>query len=381
MKKILILTLAIIASTNLIAQKNANKALSTGLLPYKIQLELTKEMEKQNFVFSPASISTALQMAATGAKGDTKVEFNRLLATDSKPCVSTISGKCKVNVTNAIWVQNDYPINASFKKEMANNFKAEAKLCDFKSDKKRAKARNAINQWAKQQTNGKIKELIPSNALDKNTRLLLTNTIDFSGEWATPFKSSNTWHGDFFGDTTQRASFMQQTQMLNFYSDGNIQAVELPYNGNQLSMYIIMPKGRTITEMLSRFKNGILNDIAKVLRPTSIILSMPKFNTNTATNVSETLKNIGLKNAFSNIANFSGISQANDLKIGAVFHNATIIVDEKGTEAAAATAIEMIAKSSLSRDIPVLFDHPFVYYIVNKATNEVLFAGQFVNAE
>lgn len=380
MKKTITLALAVVASLNLLAQKNVSKALNTGLFPHKLQLALTKDMEKQNFVFSPASISTALQMVEAGANGNTKVEISKLLDNNFKPCSSIVSGKCKVSVANAIWIQDDYPINASFKKEMATNFKAEAKLCNFKSDKKRSKARTAINQWAKQQTKGKIKSLIPDNALDNNTRLILTNTIDFSGEWNTPFKSCNTWHGDFWGDTTQRATYMQQTQMLNFYSDGNIQAVEIPYN-NQLSMYVIMPKSHTISETLSGFKNGILNDISKVLRPTSIILSMPKFSTSTATDASKALKSIGLKDSFSNNADFSGISKTNDLKIGAVLQNATIKVDEKGTEAAAATAVEMIAKSSLSRDIPVTFDHPFVYYIVNKATNEVLFAGQFVNAE
>lgn len=254
-------------------------------------------------------------------------------------------------------------------------------LVDFVNDLNREKARNEINKWVEDRTNQKIKELIQKGDLTSLTRLVLVNAIYFKGKWKYTFNKKETKEIPFFVDEkrTSKVPMMHQVNDFNYYEDKDLQAIELPYSGDELSMIVILPKERTLSKLEKNLNYTLLDKISTNMAKEKIEVYFPKFKIEKRYILNEPLIKLGMSDAFDDmLADFSGMTGSRDLYISKVIHQSFIEVNEEGTEAAAATAVIMSGKSiSLG---PKIFkaDHPFLFFIIHKPTNTILFMGRFI---
>jgi len=352
-----------------------------------------------NMVFSPYSISSALAVTYAGARGKTAQEMSDVLwfskdqdsfhpvykaFTDS----IMISGKEKgteLNIANALWVQEDYQLTQAFLDLAKEYYHANAENVSFKTYDDQEKSRQKINQWVENQTNNKIRELISRGILNELTRMVITNAIWFNGNWLYPFEKSQTKPSIFHitQDKSVTTDFMHQKKETGYYEDDDVQAIELYYKGQKMSMLIILPKEidgwKLIGKILSTERLAMINDGIKQHKINMVI---PKFSYESEFNLKEILYKMEMEQAFTNDADFSGMTEENDLRIDEVIHKAFIEVNESGTEAAAATAVIMALKTALEEDIiQFIADHPFLYLITDKTTGGIIFMGRFVNPE
>jgi serpin B len=218
--------------------------------------------------------------------------------------------------------------------------------------------------------------LLPMGSIDASTRLVLANAVYFHGDWVTPFdpKSPNGTFHAAAGDVT--VPMMSGSGNAMVWSGSGWTAAALPYHGNTTAMYLIVPDAGTFAS----FEQGLTADaLATILAPTQQTfgaVSMPRFKFSLATSLADALSTLGMSVAFSPAADFSGIDGGNDLLVGDVIHQADIAVDEKGTTAAAATAV-IIRTTSI--EYPLVVDRPFLFFIVHQPTNTLLFAGRVVD--
>jgi serpin B len=351
-----------------------------------------------NLFYSPYSLSLALAMTYSGARGETAQEmkdvlnfylsqdilhpaFNWLdieLAKRGEETEGKDDEGFRLNIVNAIWGQENYKFLDDFLDVLAENYGAGLRILDFINSTE--ESRKNINDWVSEQTEGRIEELIPEGAIDALTRLVLTNAIYFNAAWMYPFDEANTTDGDFIlinGDKV-KVPMMNQTELFNYTEGDYFQAVELPYDGNELSMLIVMPDEGSFSSFEQSLDNGLLDNIIGQMQTKQVILTMPKFEYKTEISLKEILPAMGMPTAFSGLADFSGMTGNNDLFIGDVLHQAFVSVDEAGTEAAAATAV--IMKLTAAPEVVTLsIDHPFVFLIRDIKTDTVLFFGKVVN--
>ena len=352
----------------------------------------------ENLFYSPYSISLALAMTYAGASGQTAQEmantlhfylsqdklhpaFNWLdteLAKRGEGAAGKDEEGFRLNIVNAIWGQENYRFLNDFLDVLAENYGAGLRILDF--IKSTEAARNTINEWVSQRTEGRIEELIPQGAIDTATRLVLTNAIYFNAVWMYPFDEENTVDGVFNllnGDTVS-LPMMNQTELLRYVQGDNYQAVELPYDGNELSMLLIMPDNDDLSSFERRLDNEVINNIIGQLDTKQVILSMPKFEFKSEIGLKQILVEMGMPAAFSGMADFSGMTGGRDLFIGDVIHEAFVSVDEAGTEAAVATAVIM-KLTAAEETITMSLDHPFIFLIRDMKTDTVLFVGRILN--
>ncbi|MEM4663137.1 MAG: serpin family protein, partial [Candidatus Diapherotrites archaeon] len=245
------------------------------------------------------------------------------------------------------------------------------------------KSRQIINGFIEEQTNGKIKDLIPAGMIDEMTRLVLTNAIYFKGTWLVEFDSKDTKEADFTvspGNTVkvQMMHMVPKEKQFNYAETDELQILELPYSGEELSMLILLPKG-DIDSLEKNLTEEKLTEYKALMQKTEIgLIEIPKFEINTKYFMGEKLSKMGMPNAFTERADFSGMTGNKDLYISEVVHQAYVKVDEKGTEAAAATAVIMKMTSIGSTNVFVA-DHPFIFIIQHKETGAILFMGRVMN--
>ncbi len=353
-----------------------------------------------NIFFSPYSISEALAMTYAGAAGNTETQmadalqfllpqgalhpaFNYLdlqLAERGKGAQGKDDKGFRLNVVNAIWGQQDFKFQGPFLDVLAQNYGAGLRLLDF--EKNAEGSRKTINDWVAQQTEDRIQDLIPEGAINELTRLVLTNAIYFNAAWAFPFDKDDTAAGTFYNlsGSTTTPQMMHQTRSFNYTAGANYQAVELPYDGYELSMVVLLPDSGSFTDFRNSLNAAAVNDIIAGLQHTEVILTMPKFEFKSSFGLNETLKKLGMTDAFdSALADFSGMDGRKDLYITDVIHKSFVSVDEIGTEAAAATAVIMGLTAMPMEEVTVTIDRPFVFLIRDIRTGAVLFIGQVTN--
>lgn len=354
--------------------------------------ELDKS-EKGNVFYSPYSVSAALAMVDEGAVGQTADEINAVFHFPSRevlrPNFASIynginngSGAYELRTGNALWVQQDYPFLDSYKTNVEKYYGGKAAPLDFVKDTENS--RKTINSFIEEQTNGKIKELIPSGVLNPMSRAVLTNAIYFKGTWEWEFDKSRTYDDDFklAGGNSIKVQMMHMSPekaRFNYAYLDNLQILELPYKDGKISMLILLPK-ESLDSLAANFTAEKLNDYKAAMNEQSLDnIYIPKFEFDTKYFMKDTLSALGMPTAFSiNNADFSGIAQAEQLYISQVIHQAYVKVDEKGTEAAAATAVGMEAMASAPSEKKIFrADHPFVFVIQNKETGNILFMGRF----
>jgi serpin B len=355
--------------------------------------------EEKNIVFSPYSISSALAVTYAGAKGNTAREMAEVLwfpedqesfhpgykmFTDSIQLTGIEKGT-ELRIANALWVQDEYKLRQDFLELADSCYKAKAENVNFKKPEELELTRQKINRWVEKITNDKIRDLIPQGVLKEVTRLVITNAIWFNGNWSDPFDKSNTSSSLFNINSTNSVNtdFMHQKSYAGYYEDEEVQALELVYKGNKKSMIIILPKEIDGWKLIGRILTPErLSIISKGMEDKEVEMAIPKFTYDSQFNLKQTLVLMGMKEPFSDEADFSGMTDANDLKIDEVIHKAFIEVNESGTEAAAATAVIMVLKSALQEEsIRFTANHPFIYFIMDKSTGTIIFMGRFVNPE
>jgi serpin B len=364
-------------------------------------LELYRQLsanDDSNLFFSPYSLSLALAMTYAGAEGTTEEQmadtlnfildeedlhaaFNKLaieLASRGEGDSSKDEEGFKLNIVNAIWGQVEYEFLSDYLDTLAVNYGAGLRLLDYASDPEAC--RQTINEWVSQQTEGKIEDLIKEGIISEVTRLVLTNAIYFNAAWEYPFDEDNTADGTFYlaDGSTVTVPMMHQTEDFNYAEGDGYQAVELNYDGNELSMVIILPEEGSFEQFEAALDSQKLDEIIDSLHTASVTLTMPKFEYSSQFSVKEALEAMGMTDAFSMDADFSGMDGTYDLYIEDVVHKAFVSVDEAGTEAAAASAVVMNLKAVMEH-AEVNLDHSFIYLIRDIETGTILFIGSVVN--
>ena len=241
-----------------------------------------------------------------------------------------------------------------------------------------------INHWVEEQTNDKIKDLIPPGSLDALTRLVLTNAVYFKGDWVQPFDKRNTREEDFTVSAQGKVKvpLMHQRARMGYTEEETFQALEMPYAGRDLSMVVLLPKKvGGLPELEKAITVDKLASLMSKLHVREVITYLPKFKLETSFGLNPTLGAMGMKRAFSQAADFSGISSVESLYISAVLHEAYVDVNEEGTEAAAATGVMVGAMAArLPQPIPVFrADHPFLFLIHDTKAGSILFMGRLTN--
>ena len=364
---------------------------------FDLYQQLKKE-KKGNIFFSPYSISTALAMTYAGARGTTEKEMAEVLhftlpQEKLHPAffklfsnMQTIQnkGNVELNVANSLWIQKNFNLKTDFLKTTGQFYKASPFPVNFIPPDDREKARKKINRWVEEKTNNKIKNLIPGGILNNLTRLILTNAIYFKGCWASRFNKNRTQKRPFWITSNQKedVDVMFQVYTFRYMENNNIQVLEMPYKGKDLSMLVFLPRKKYGINKLEQElnSNGIKKWISS-LSQTKVLVYFPKFKITCPFRMKKTLQSMGMRDAFSRSSNFSGITdiKSEPLQISEVIHKAFIEVNEEGTEAAAATAVIMKKRVSISTRprIPVFkADHPFVFVIRDNKSGSILFVGR-----
>lgn len=387
--RIAILILALFSTFSLTAQQ-VEMTNSLNNLSFDIYRQL--KSDKQNLFFSPASIDIALFMAYEGAKSDTKTSFEKVLHIESDVKDNDVfdfitnlkrwnDSSNYLNISNAIWVQNNFKINSDFISKIQTKYSAEAFSVDF-LDKKNSTLQ--INKWVAEKTNKLIKEIISPNQLEDSTKLIITNAIYFIGNWADKFDKELTKLDDFYSIENEnvKIDFMNKTEHLDYFENKDFQFISKKYQGYDKSFCVILPTKRYgISEIESNLNKSLIDSIFKNIINIQVNLSLPKLKLETSYSLKEPLNNLGLNLAFSDYADFSGISSYPPLKISNVNHKAYIEVNEEKTEAAAVTAIgfEVVSAGGPIPE-PKVFkaDHPFIFMIIDNKTKGIIFIGRFV---
>jgi len=365
-------------------------------------LELYQQLgqEDGNLFYSPYSISLALAMTYAGARGETGQQMadtlHFILSQDRlDPALNSLDlelsqrgegakGKdgegFRLNIVNAIWGQKDYHFLPTFLDLLAENYGAGLRTLDFANVPE--ESRITINNWVSDQTENRIEDLIPRGLIDALTRLVLTNAIYFNAAWQHPFNEDMTEDGPFYlldgGQVT--VPMMRQTKSFGYAQGDGYQVVELPYDGRELSMVILLPQPGQFERFEGSLDAQWVNAIVEELEPGRVALTMPRFEFESAFSLNEILAAIGMPVAFSGGADFSGMTGNTDLFISHVVHKAFVCVDEAGTEAAAATAVVMkLTAAPGTPPVQVTVDRPFVFLIRDIETGTILFVGRIVD--
>jgi serpin B len=366
---------------------------------FELYQALRRNENEGNVLYSPYSISVALAMTYAGARGETAQQmadtleflleqdrlhpaFNWLdaeLASRGEGAQGKDGEGFKLNVVNAIWGQKDYSFLPTFLDVLAENYGAGLRILDFINETEQS--RLTINEWVSDQTEGRIKDLIPQGAIDALTRLVLTNAIYFNAAWEYPFDDKVTANGPFYlldgGQVT--VPMMKQTEGFGYTDGEGYQAVELPYDGDELSMVIMLPEDGQFEVFEEGLQADKVSDIINGLQPAEVALTMPQFEFASEFSLKDTLADMGMPVAFSDAADFSGMTGSPELFVSDVIHKAFVSVDEAGTEAAAATAVPMELTAIPEPVVVITVDHPFIFLIRDIETGAILFVGRVLN--
>jgi len=352
-----------------------------------------------NLFYSPYSISLALAMTYAGARGETEKQMTDTLHFDLlqnrlHPAFNNLDlelgrrgqgakGKdgegFRLHIVNAIWGQKDFKFLPEFLDLLAENYGAGLRTLDFM--KASEQSRIIINKWVSDQTEERIKDLIPQGTIDELTRLVLTNAIYFNAAWQYSFEEDATSNSAFYllnGDKIT-VPMMRQAESFGYAEGDGYQVVELPYDGRELSMLVLLPQTNRFELFEESLNAQRVDDIMKNLNTREVVLTMPKFEFESSFGLKKTLTAMGMPVAFSAGADFSGMTGNPDLFIGEVLHKAFVSVDEVGTEAAAATAVIMELTAMPGEPVEVTIDRPFIFLIRDIESATILFIGRVVN--
>lgn len=369
--------------TPIISNKVSGEAIT-----FKDEFNILKFMpDDKNYMVSPFSLKMAMSLAANGADGTTKDEILTAFGIDNLDSYNTAAkelieryegtSSVKLNVANSIWLNKDVSgkdikFTDEYKKLVSEYYKGTASEEDAKNIAMK------INSWVEKKTNNKIKNLLPEG--DAKFLSVLVNTIYFKGEWAEQFEEYATKEEDFTdrNGKVEKTDFMHKTERYRFYEDENMKMVKVPYKGGKTAMYLVLPTNEDKMDIATALDN---------MNSYKVRLSFPKFKTEYSLSFKEILKHIGIEKAFEkweaefDEVMFKGVKEGENVYVDDVLQKTFIEVDENGTEAAAATAVIMNKATSIGPGMEEIkefkADRPFIYFIRDDVTHEVLFIGEY----
>ena len=369
--------------TPIISNKVSGEAIT-----FKDEFNILKFMpDDKNYMVSPFSLKMAMSLAANGADGTTKDEILTAFGIDNLDSYNTAAkelieryegtSSVKLNVANSIWLNKDVAgkdikFTDEYKKLVSEYYKGTASEEDAKNIAMK------INSWVEKKTNNKINNLLPEG--DAKFLSVLVNTIYFKGEWAEQFEEYATKEEDFTdrNGKVEKTDFMHKTERYRFYEDENMKMVRVPYKGGKTAMYLVLPTNEDKMDIATALDN---------MNSYKVRLSFPKFKTEYSLSFKEILKHIGIEKAFEkweaefDEVMFKGVKEGENVYVDDVLQKTFIEVDENGTEAAAATAVIMNKATSIGPGMEEIkefkADRPFIYFIRDDVTHEVLFIGEY----
>ncbi|MBO7571389.1 MAG: serpin family protein [Bacteroidales bacterium] len=399
MKRELLLIIGIAISVTMCSQNSTQNTIVESNNEFTFDLlqrinASDAEKSGTNMFVSPFSIYDALAMAYDGAAKKTATEMRKVMKfkkdqTEShnefvKLLNEYKNDKSVFTITNAAVAQKDYHFLDSYL-NCLKDFDATLSLANFSDATERSDAVKKINEWVAKNTNKKITELLSKNDLDELTRLVLLNAIYFNAKWATEFKADKTRQMTFYGKNSVEyvTDFINGTQNVELSENDEAQMMKIDYENNKASMFIIMPKENVdIDTYISDFDKDKFDALVKSLQTFKADVSMPKFKIESRFEMKKYLMDMGIKAAFSKSADFSKMNGKSNLLIDEVIHKAVVEVSEKGTEAAAATAVVVREKTMVVNKNPkVTINRPFVFIIRENGNNAILFIGKYVKPE
>ncbi|NWH66688.1 SPB10 protein, partial [Geococcyx californianus] len=402
---------------------------STSVGKFTVDLfnKLNESNKGKNLFFSPWSITSALALTYLGAKGNTATEMAEVLhfieeagdegssyvarpsrgrpkrrKMDPEPkqaddihsgfkefltAINKPRSTYSLRTANRIYVDKTFPLLPRYIQLSKNYYKAEPQKVNFHTAPEQS--RKEINGWVENQTEGKIKNLLTSQDVSNTTKLILVNAIYFKAEWEVKFQAGKTDLQPFRLSKNKtkpvKMMYMRHTFPVLIMETMNFKMIELPYVKHELSMFIILPDdikdSTTGLEQLEREltyeKLSEWSDSKKMTK-TLVDLYLPKFTMEERYDLSDNLNSMGMHSAFSSNADFSGMARKGDVMISKVFHQSFVAVDEKGTEAAAATAVIIeLSSPPVSHVLKFKVDHPFHFFIKHNKSKSILFFGRF----
>ncbi|NUQ39212.1 MAG: DUF333 domain-containing protein [Caldilineales bacterium] len=377
------------SSADIAAVAAGNNAFALDLLQ-----RLRSQNQDANLFYSPYSISLALAMTFAGAGGETAAEMAQALhfplpqeslhpafsglaqalAQRAEVAIPDAEG-FQLRIANALWGQQDYPFLPAYLDQLASNYGAGVQQVDFSADPEAA--RGEINDWVSDQTEQRIQDLLPAGSIDTLTRLVLANAIYFKAAWLFPFTPADPAGLFTRLDGSSVATPMMSTLAGLPYAAGEgVQAVELPYMGDEVAMTLFLPEDGAFDLFLDQVTPPQLAALMAAMTRQQVQITLPLFTYESSFSLKDALMALGMDAAFApGRADFSGMAEGEELAISDVFHKAFVAVDEKGTEAAAATAVIVAATSMPQIDVTLTIDRPFLFLIHDKPTGAILFAG------
>ncbi|CAF0894443.1 unnamed protein product [Brachionus calyciflorus] len=377
-----------------------NSELSYNTFTQRVYNQISLE-NNQNFVVSPLSLFMSLLICYAGSKGATNQQLKQLLdigyLTDQQVfdfnrnfltyTQNNLAPNPQVNIVNKLYLHEDFKIKTSFENLIQNNFKSSLKKVNFENSKSSA---NLINEWVASQTNQKIQQIIQESSLNEQTKMVLVNAIYFKASWMSPFDTVMTTQEDFFLSNGISVKVpMMKIYNVNFkklFRPAGIDAstVEIPYSGEKISMTIVLPnKGVNLEQVEKQLK---IQNIQKILslrmvkEPMNIFI--PKFSIESDANMKDSLVRLGTSSLFDLTANFTGISDQNGLMVSDVLHKNTFEINEDGTEATSASAINFglyaHGEEVFYQRINFVCNKPFLFIVHEKTYNNILFIGKYV---
>ena len=376
------------------------QALVAGNSAFALDFYQATRSAPGNLFASPYSLSLALAMTYAGARGGTQAQMAQTLHFDlpqdrlhsafnlldlqlaEQAEADKDQQAFQLSIANSLWGEQSYTFLPEFLDALALNYGAGLRLMDFMGSPE--PSRQVINDWVYDQTMEKIKDLIPQGGIDSSTRLVLANAIYFKAYWLKPFSKNRTSDAPFtLLDGSQVSAPMMSylgPESLGYVLGSGYQAVELPYVGDTASMVVIVPDQGNFEAFEAGFDSPQLAEILNALQPATVALQLPKFIFESSYGLKQTLEEMGMPVAFeAGQADFSGMDGTQDLYIGNVYHKAFVAVDEKGTEAAAASAVVVMEVSVIVDVIPMTVDRPFIFLICDRQSGTILFLGRVVN--
>lgn len=367
--------------------------LVTGNTEFALTLQQQSFDWRENQLLAPHSLSTAIAMVYAGARGETERQLAQALhftlpqvelhaafnALDQALAGrETKEDTFQLQVINAAWGQQETRFAGSFLDTLAENYGAGIRLLDFEQSEQ---ALRTINAWGSEQTEQRIPALLPDNSVGSETVLVLTNATYFKAGWQHPFAAAATRDAAFtlLDDSQRTVPMMTQVASLRYAAGRDVQLVELPYAGGDVSMVILLPDGGAFEafgrELDARTLAGLLGE----LQPVELRLTMPRFSYSANLELKDPLMALGMRDAFGGEADLSGIDGTGELFIDQVYQQTFISVDEAGSEAAGASAVVIARKGESTAELELAIDHPFLFLIRDNQTGAILFLGQVTN--
>ena len=381
-----------------IVSEEQEARLRDGNNSFAFDLYHTINQEKtDNLIYSPYSIWLAFSMVYGGAQGETESQmagvFHFLSQENQHVTLNAIDQRLQtfstlqsaedegtpfqLGLANAVWSQQGYVFNQPYLDMLATQYGAGLHVLDFQTSAEAA--REAINAWVDEKTDGRIKEIAAPGSISDGTRLVLTNAILFKAGWAYKFDRQATADGSFtlIDGKQVTTPLMHQRAPLDYVEKEDYQAIRLPYVNYKVEMWIILPAEGRFIAVQDELGSDLMKNIQQQAGMEDVTLTLPSFDFESELRLNELLTQMGLTEAFCPAGDYGGIAEGGGLCIDQAVHKATVAVDEEGTEATAATMVAMPV--SIMEEVEMTVDRPFIYAIVSRESGLILFLGQVLD--